>query len=54
MATNNEELRALPADELNVKLKESKEELFNIRFQVATGQMESSSQGDRSYLHNYS
>ena len=39
--TNNEELRALPADELNVKLKESKEELFNLRFQVATGQTES-------------
>jgi large subunit ribosomal protein L29 len=41
MATNNDELRAMAADELDVKLKESKEELFNIRFQVATGQMES-------------
>lgn len=39
--TTNEELRALPADELNAKLRESKEELFNIRFQVATGQTES-------------
>lgn len=41
MATNNDELRALEADELNAKLKESKEELFNLRFQVATGQSES-------------
>ena len=39
--TTNEELRALPADELKAKLRESKEELFNIRFQVATGQTES-------------
>ncbi len=42
MATNtNEELRALAAEELAAKLRESKEELFNLRFQVATGQMES-------------
>jgi large subunit ribosomal protein L29 len=41
MATNtNEELRALGAEELTAKLRESKEELFNLRFQVATGQME--------------
>jgi len=36
-----EELRALSAEELQVKLKESKEELFNLRFQAATGQLES-------------
>jgi len=36
-----EELRALSTEELQVKLKESKEELFNLRFQAATGQLES-------------
>ena len=38
--TTNEELRALGEEELTAKLRESKEELFNLRFQVATGQME--------------
>ena len=36
-----EELRTQPEDELTVKLKEAKEELFNLRFQAATGQLES-------------
>lgn len=36
-----EVLRALSVDELEVKLRESKEELFNLRFQGATGQLES-------------
>jgi large subunit ribosomal protein L29 len=35
-----EQLRALSTDELAVKLRESKEELFNLRFQAATGQIE--------------
>jgi large subunit ribosomal protein L29 len=35
------ELRALEVDELATKLKEAKEELFNLRFQAATGQLES-------------
>ncbi len=35
------ELRALTEDELLGKLRESKEELFNLRFQAATGQLES-------------
>ena len=39
--TTNEELRALSAEELDGKLRESKEELFNLRFQSATGQSES-------------
>jgi len=39
MATANE-LRELNADELLIKLRESKEELFNLRFQMATGQMD--------------
>ena len=42
MATiTNEELRQLGVEELAAKLRECKEELFNLRFQVATGQMES-------------
>jgi large subunit ribosomal protein L29 len=34
------EMRELSADELLIKLRESKEELFNLRFQMATGQMD--------------
>jgi large subunit ribosomal protein L29 len=37
-ATN--ELRELHDDELATKLAESKEELFNLRFQMATGQLD--------------
>ncbi len=33
------ELRELTDDELKEKLRESKEELFNLRFQMATGQL---------------
>ena len=33
------ELRELTEEELIAKLRESKEELFNLRFQMATGQM---------------
>jgi large subunit ribosomal protein L29 len=35
------EYRSLETDELVAKLKEAKEELFNLRFQAATGQLES-------------
>ena len=35
------ELRHLDADSLEEKLREFKEELFNLRFQAATGQLES-------------
>ena len=35
-----EQLRALTTDELAIKLRESKEELFNLRFQAATGQLD--------------
>ena len=38
---SNDELRQLTADELSEKLRENKEELFNLRFQAATGQLES-------------
>ena len=34
-------LRSLEDDELETKLREAKEELFNLRFQAATGQLES-------------
>ena len=34
------ELRELTDDELTEKLRESKEELFNLRFQMATGQLD--------------
>jgi large subunit ribosomal protein L29 len=34
------ELRTLPGDALDEKLKEAKEELFNLRFQNATGQLD--------------
>ena len=39
--TTATELRTLSASELAVKLTEAKEELFNLRFQAATGQLES-------------
>jgi large subunit ribosomal protein L29 len=34
------ELRDLPEDELVARLDSSKEELFNLRFQLATGQLD--------------
>jgi large subunit ribosomal protein L29 len=36
------ELRDLPYEELREKLNESKEELFNLRFQLATNQLDNS------------
>lgn len=36
------DLRGLSRDELNAKVVELKEELFNLRFQAAVGQLESS------------
>ena len=38
--TTAAELRALDAEALEEKLKEAKEELFNLRFQNATGQLD--------------
>jgi large subunit ribosomal protein L29 len=34
------EMRDLSSDELNLRLDSLKEELFNLRFQVATGQLD--------------
>lgn len=39
--TATAELRVMDDDALVVKLTEAKEELFNLRFQAATGQLES-------------
>jgi len=39
--TTAAELRHLDDDSLEEKLREGKEELFNLRFQAATGQLES-------------
>ena len=36
----NEELKKMTAEELNAKLKELKEELFNLRFQHAINQLD--------------
>jgi len=38
--TNASEMRELNDEELVLRLRESKEELFNLRFQMATGQMD--------------
>ena len=39
-----EELRKLTTEELQTKIKESKEELFNLRFQAAVGKLENTAQ----------
>ncbi|KAA1422270.1 50S ribosomal protein L29 [Mumia zhuanghuii] len=39
-ATTAADLRSLSAEDLAAKLGEAKEELFNLRFQAATGQLE--------------
>lgn len=41
LGTKPGDLRALTDEELVEKLRESKAELFNLRFQAATGQLES-------------
>ena len=40
MATTPAEFRELHDDELETRLREAKEELFNLRFQMATGQLD--------------
>ncbi len=40
MSTTTAELRELGQDELVLRLREAKEELINLRFQMATGQMD--------------
>jgi large subunit ribosomal protein L29 len=43
MAKVTAELRDLPDDELFERVEQSKEELFNLRFQLATGQLDNPS-----------
>ena len=43
MASKASELRELPDEELYVRIESAKEELFNLRFQLATGQLDNSS-----------
>jgi large subunit ribosomal protein L29 len=38
--TRPSELRDLPQEELGARLESAKEELFNLRFQLATGQLD--------------
>ena len=40
LGTSAAELRELSNADLEAKLRESKEELFNLRFQLATGQLD--------------
>jgi large subunit ribosomal protein L29 len=40
MAKLTDELRELHDEELETRLREAKEELFNLRFQMATGQLD--------------
>ncbi|RZS90402.1 LSU ribosomal protein L29P [Motilibacter rhizosphaerae] len=40
LGTKATDLRGLQDEELLAKLREAKEELFNLRFQAATGQLE--------------
>src|SRR5213593_1832615 len=40
MPSQAEELRVLPDDELFARVESAKEELFNLRFQSATGQLD--------------
>jgi large subunit ribosomal protein L29 len=46
LMTKSSELRQLNDTELANKLRESREELFNLRFQLATGQLEDFSRID--------
>ena len=40
---NANELRMMPMDELETRLSEAKQELFNLRFRHVTGQLDNSS-----------
>lgn len=44
MVANPGELRELHDDELGTRLREAKQELFNLRFQTATGQLDNNRQ----------
>ena len=40
MAKKNEDLKEMPVSELTERLENTREELFNMRFQLATGQLD--------------
>jgi large subunit ribosomal protein L29 len=40
MARKTSDIRELPVSELTERLEETREELFNLRFQLATGQLD--------------
>ena len=42
-----DELRAMDRDELESRLAEAKQELFNLRFQLATGQLDNNARIDQ-------
>ncbi len=44
MANKTSELREMTEDELGTRLAEARQELFNLRFQHATGQLENTGQ----------
>jgi large subunit ribosomal protein L29 len=43
MATKTDELRNMETEELETKLDETRQELFNLRFQLVTGQLDNTS-----------
>jgi large subunit ribosomal protein L29 len=43
VAATTEELRNLDTEELETKLNETRQELFNLRFQLVTGQLDNNS-----------
>ena len=49
--TSPQEFRGLTDEELVTRLREAKEELFNLRFQLATGQLENSARIGGPSLH---
>ena len=40
MARKNDDLKEMPVSELTERLENTREELFNLRFQLATGQLD--------------
>ena len=45
------EIKAMSDDELAKKLEEGRAELFNLRFQMATSQLDNSEEGHRARSH---
>ena len=43
MASKTDELRNMELEELEIRLNETRQELFNLRFQLVTGQLDNTS-----------